>query len=78
MHILCPLDMALLGEVRSAQTLHSRPRGLVLSTPQLAAAYMPIQKINVSKERELCASQCKQLLGPHSSEKLFRSNKRCF
>lgn len=50
MCIHSPLDMAFLDEVQSMQTLHSSPRGLVLGTPQLAAAYVLTQEINVSKE----------------------------
>lgn len=48
MHILPPLDMALLGEMWSVQIFHPSPRGLVLGSHQLAAVYMLIQEVNVS------------------------------
>lgn len=50
MHILHPWDMALLGEAESMPTPHPTPKGLVLGTRQLAAAYILTRKVNGSKE----------------------------
>lgn len=61
--------MALLGEV---QTLQFKNAGAGYSS---AGSCLCTEAKNKCKQRELCVSQCKQLLSPHSFEKLFRNNK---